>query len=225
MRVLLMEDESELNQSIVRQLVREGHTVDACFDGRETLDRLAGTRYDAAVLDVSMPEREGLGVLDMLRSAGNHTPVLMLTERDDIASAVENLDYYEDDFLVKPIEPSELAARLRVLLHRNTGERVTVFTCGDLTLDATHQSVTRDGKIIRLAAKEYDLLEYMIRHKGMVLSRERIESSLWNDKNLTGSNLVDVYIRMLRRKLDDGYERKLIHTIRGRGYTLKEMSA
>ena len=224
MRILLMESESSVSRGIVRQLTWEGYTVDACFDGQEALDHLSETKYDAAVLDITT-KTDGRWVLESLRASGSHTPVLILTERSSIAETLENLNIFEDDFLVKPVVPKELTARLRVLLHRNTGERTTVFTCGDLSLDATHQCVTRAGKDIRLAAKEYAMLEYMIRHKGAVLSREQIESYLWNGKSVIDSNVVDVYIRLLRRKLDDGYDRKLIHTIRGRGYMLKEMSA
>ena len=222
MRILLAEDELDMNRIIARQLAWEGYTVDACFDGQEALDYFESTDYDAAVLDVMMPKLDGFQVVERLRAAGNHTPVLFLTARDSLADKVEGLDIGGDDYLVKPFEFEELAARLRVLLRRKLGEQATVFTCGDLTLDVTRHIVTRGGKEIRLAAKEYALLEYMIRHKGVVLSREQIESNLWNYDEMIGSNVVDVYIRMLRKKIDEGYDVKLIQTIRGYGYALKE---
>ena len=225
MRILLAEDELDMNRIIARQLTWEGYTVDACFDGQEALDYFENTKYDAAVLDVMMPKLDGFQVVEKLRAAGNNTPVLFLTARDSLADKVEGLDIGGDDYLVKPFEFEELAARLRVLLRRKTGEQATVFACGDLTVDVTRHIVTRGGKEIRLAAKEYALLEYMIRHKGVVLSREQIEASLWNYDETIGSNVVDVYIRMLRKKIDEGYDAKLIQTIRGYGYALKETKA
>lgn len=222
MRILLAEDELDMNRIITRQLTWEGYTVDSCFDGQEALDYFESTEYDAAVLDVMMPRLDGFQVVERLRASGNQTPVLFLTARDSLADKVEGLDIGGDDYLVKPFEFEELAARLRVMLRRKTGEQATVFTCGDLTVDVTRHTVTRGGKEIQLAAKEYALLEYMIRNKGRVLSREQIESSLWNYDNIVGSNVVDVYIRLLRRKLDDGSEPKLIHTVRGYGYVLRE---
>ena len=225
MRILLAEDEMDMNRIIARQLTWEGYNVDACFDGQEALDYFESTEYDAAVLDVMMPKLDGFRVVEKLRAAGNHTPVIFLTARDTLADKVEGLDIGGDDYLVKPFEFEELAARLRVLLRRKLGEQATVFTCADLTVDVTRHSVTQGGKEIQLAAKEYALLEYMIRHKGMVLSREQIESSLWNYDSMIGSNVVDVYIRMLRKKIDEGHDAKLIQTIRGYGYALKETKA
>ncbi len=225
MRILLAEDELDMNRIIARQLVWEGYTVDACFDGQEALDYFESTEYDAAVLDVMMPKLDGFRVVEKLRESGNHTPVLFLTARDTLADKVEGLDIGGDDYLVKPFEFEELAARLRVLLRRKPGEHATVFTCGDLTLDVTRHTVTRNGKDIQLAAKEFALLEYMIRHKGAVLSREQIESSLWSYDEMIGSNVVDVYIRMLRRKIDEGHEVKLIQTVRGYGYAMRETKA
>lgn len=223
MRILLAEDEVDMNRIITRQLTWEGYTVDSCFDGQEALDYFESAEYDAAVLDVMMPKLDGFQVVERLRAAGNQTPVLFLTARDSLADKVEGLDIGGDDYLVKPFDFEELAARLRVILRRKAGDQTTVFTCGDLTVDVTRHAVTRAGQDIQLAAKEYALLEYMIRHKGMVLTREQIESSLWNYDSMIGSNVVDVYIRMLRRKIDEGFETKLIQTVRGYGYALKEL--
>ena len=225
MRILLAEDELDMNRIITRQLTWEGYTVDSCFDGQEALDYFESTEYDAAVMDVMMPKMDGFSVVERLRAAGNHTPVIFLTARDTLADKIEGLDIGGDDYLVKPFEFEELAARLRVILRRKTSEQATVFTCGDLTMDVTRHTVTRSGKEIQLAAKEYALLEYMIRNKGMVLSREQIESSLWNYDEMIGSNVVDVYIRMLRKKIDEGHDAKLIQTVRGYGYALRESKA
>ena len=222
MRILLAEDELDMNRIISRQLRWEGYTVDACYDGQEALEYFESTEYDAAVLDVMMPKLDGFRVVEKLRAAGRSTPVLFLTARDSLADKVEGLDIGGDDYLVKPFAFEELAARLRALLRRKQGEQVTVFTCGDLIVDVTRHTVTRGGREIQLAAKEYALLEYMIRHKGAVLSREQIESSLWNYDSMIGSNVVDVYIRMLRKKIDEGADTKLIQTVRGYGYALKE---
>ncbi len=225
MRILLAEDELDMNRIIARQLTWEGYTVDTCFDGQEALDYFESMEYDAAVLDVMMPKLDGFQVVERLRSMGNHTPVLFLTARDSLSDKVEGLDIGGDDYLVKPFEFEELAARLRVILRRKASAQSTVFSCGDLTVDVTRHTVTRGGKEIQLAAKEYALLEYMIRHKGVVLSREQIEASLWNYDSMIGSNVVDVYIRMLRRKIDEGFDTKLIQTVRGYGYALKETKA
>ena len=222
MRILLAEDELDMNRIISRQLTWEGYTVDACFDGQEALDYLESGSYDAVVLDVMMPRVDGFRVVETMRRRGNMTPVLFLTARDSLADKVEGLDLGGDDYLVKPFEFEELAARLRVMLRRQSGAQATVFSCGDLTVDVTRHTVSRGGREIRLAAKEYALLEYMIRNKGVVLTREQIEGSLWNYDNIVGSNVVDVYIRMLRRKIDEDAEVKLIHTVRGYGYVLKE---
>ena len=222
MRILLAEDEQDMNRILTRQLTWEGYTVDSCFDGQEALDYLQNMRYDAVVMDVMMPAVDGFRVVERMRKSGDMTPVIFLTARDSLADKIEGLDIGGDDYLVKPFEFEELAARLRTMLRRQAGTQITVFSCGDLSVDVTRHIVTRAGKEIQLTTKEFSLLEYMIRNRGVVLSREQIEDSLWNYDSIVGSNVVDVYIRMLRRKLDDGFEQKLIHTVRGYGYVLKE---
>jgi len=222
MRILLAEDEKDMNRVITRRLSWEGYSVDSCFDGREALDYLAAVEYDAVVLDVMMPRVDGFEVLTRMREQGDDTPVLFLTARDALADKVEGLDLGADDYLVKPFEFDELMARLRVLTRRKSGAQSNVYTCADLTLDSAHHRVTRGGAEIELTAKEYALLEYLIRNKGVVLSREQIETNLWNGDYIVGSNVVDVYIRMLRKKVDAAYDTKLIQTIRGYGYVLKE---
>ena len=222
MRILLAEDEKSLNRVITRRLGWEGYSVDSCFDGREALDYLAAVEYDAVILDVMMPYVDGFEVLTQLRDRGDDTPVLFLTARDALADKVEGLDLGADDYLVKPFEFEELMARLRVLTRRKTAAKSNLYVCGDLTVDIARHRVARGNTEIELTAKEYALLEYLIRNKGVVVSRQQIETNLWNGDTIVGSNVVDVYIRMLRKKVDADYETKLIQTVRGYGYVLKE---
>lgn len=222
MRILLAEDEKDMNRVITRRLSWEGYSVDSCFDGQEALDYLAAVEYDAVVLDVMMPRVDGFEVLTRMREQGDDTPVLFLTARDALADKVEGLDLGADDYLVKPFEFEELMARLRVLTRRKGGAQSNTYTCGDLAVDGARHRVTRGGVEIELTAKEYALLEYLIRNKGIVLSREQIETNLWSGDYIVGSNVVDVYIRMLRKKVDADFEPKLIQTVRGYGYVLKE---
>ena len=222
MRILLAEDEKALNRVITRRLGWEGYSVDSCFDGQEALDYLDAVEYDAVVLDVMMPRVDGFEVLTQMRDRGDDTPVLFLTARDALADKVEGLDLGADDYLVKPFEFDELMARLRVLTRRKSSAKSNTYLCGDLTVDAARHRVTRGDTEIALTAKEYALLEYLIRNKGIVLSREQIETNLWSGDYIVGSNVVDVYIRMLRKKVDADYEDKLIQTVRGYGYVLKE---
>ena len=222
MRILLAEDEKALNRVITRRLGWEGYSVDSCFDGQEALDYLDAVEYDAVVLDVMMPRVDGFEVLTQMRDRGDDTPVLFLTARDALADKVEGLDLGADDYLVKPFEFEELMARLRVLTRRKSSAKSNTYVCGDLTVDAARHRVTRGDAEIVLTAKEYALLEYLIRNKGIVLSREQIETNLWSGDYIVGSNVVDVYIRMLRKKVDAECEDKLIQTVRGYGYVLKE---
>ena len=222
MRILLAEDEKALNRVITRRLGWEGYSVDSCFDGQEALDYLDAVEYDAVVLDVMMPRVDGFEVVTQMRDRGDDTPVLFLTARDALADKVEGLDLGADDYLVKPFEFDELMARLRVLTRRKSSAKSNTYLCGDLPVDAARHRVTRGDTEIALTAKEYALLEYLIRNKGIVLSREQIETNLWSGDYIVGSNVVDVYIRMLRKKVDADYEDKLIQTVRGYGYVLKE---
>ena len=222
MRILLAEDDKAINRVIVRRLKWEGYSVDACFDGREALDYLDVVDYDAVILDVMMPGMDGFEVLTRMRERGDKTPVLFLTARDSLADKVEGLDLGADDYLVKPFEFEELMARLRVLIRRKGSSVSNVYSCADLTVDSARHRVTRGETEITLTAREYALLEYLIRNKGLVLSRDQIETNLWSGDYIVGSNVVDVYIRMLRKKIDADYSPKLIQTVRGYGYVLKE---
>lgn len=223
MRVLIAEDEAYLNRILEKVLAKAGYAVDSCADGQEALEYLESTdAYDAAILDIMMPHLDGLSVLKKLRAAGKTTPVLLLTARDAIADRVAGLDSGANDYLVKPFALEELSARLRVLTRSQFGAGDSRLVAGDLTLDTGTRRVKRGGAEIALSAREYALLEYLMHNKGIVLSREKIENHVWNFDYEGGTNVVDVYIRYLRKKIDDGHERKLIHTVRGMGYVLRE---
>jgi len=222
-RILIAEDEQYLNRILTRQLEKAGYGVDACLDGLHALDYLMGTAvYDAVILDIMMPGMDGLTVLSRIRQAGIDAPVLLLTARDGIEDRVKGLDAGADDYLVKPFAAEELLARLRALLRRGSGKRESLLTVGDLTLDPAARRVSRAGQIIALSAREYSILEYLMRNAGAVLSREQIEDHIWNYDYQGGSNVVDVYIRYLRGKIDAPFEKKLIHTVRNAGYVLRE---
>ena len=221
MRILVAEDERDLNEILCKKLRSEDYCVDGCFDGEEALDYLASVDYDAVILDIMMPKRSGLEVVEQLRRQGNQTPVLFLTARDSIDDRVTGLDAGADDYLVKPFAFDELLARLRVMTRKRGGERSNLFTIDDLTLDIRSKRVERGGAELKLSAKEYAMLEYLIRNKGVVLSRIQIEENIWGFDYEGSSNIVDVYIRYLRRKIDKDHPVKLIHTIRGSGYVLK----
>lgn len=222
MRILIAEDERSLNRVIKKQLTAAGYSVDCCFDGGEAYDCLSMTEYDLAVLDVMMPVLDGFKLVRRLRAVGNSTPVIFLTARDDIEDRVCGLDIGADDYLVKPFAFDELLARIRVVLRKHSGGRTSVLTVGDLEVDTAARKVRRAGREINLSAKEYELLHYLLLNKGIVLSREKIENHIWNYDYEGGTNVVDVYIRYLRKKLDDGFDKKLIHTVRGMGYVLRE---
>lgn len=222
MRILIAEDERSLNRVIKKQLTAAGYSVDYCFDGGEAYDCLSMTEYDLAVLDVMMPVLDGFELVRRLRAVGNSTPVIFLTARDDIEDRVCGLDIGADDYLVKPFAFDELLARIRVVLRKHSGGRTSVLTVGDLEVDTAACKVRRAGREINLSAKEYELLHYLLLNKGIVLSREKIENHIWNYDYEGGTNVVDVYIRYLRKKLDDGFDKKLIHTVRGMGYVLRE---
>lgn len=222
MRILVVEDEKNLNRIITKRLEKAGYSVDSCFNGEEALDYIAAGEFDAVILDIMMPKTDGITVLKSMRASGNRTPVLLLTARDSVADRVGGLDAGAEDYLVKPFAFEELLARIRVLTRRAAGNATNLFEAGDLVLDAGARTVRRAGEAISLSAKEFDILEYLIRNKGIVLSREKIENHVWNFDYSGGTNVVDVYIRYLRKKIDDAHRVKLIHTIRGKGYVLRE---
>ncbi len=222
MRILYAEDERDLNDIVSRRLASEGYSIDRCCDGAEAWDYLQAADYDAAILDIMMPKLDGLTVLRKLRAAGKNTPVLLLTARDAVSDRVAGLDCGANDYLVKPFAMEELSARLRAMTRASFGVNDSALRIADLRLDTATRKVTRGETAISLSAREYALLEYLMMNAGIVLSREKIEDHVWNFEYEGGTNVVDVYIRYLRKKIDDGFERKLIHTVRGMGYVLRE---
>ena len=222
MRILLAEDEKNLNRIITEALQDEGYSVDSCLNGMDALECCSGAVYDVIILDINMPRMDGLTVVRRLRERGDNTPVLFLTARDSVADRVEGLESGGDYYLVKPFDFKELMAVVRVMTRKYTGNRSNVYTMADLTLDAQSRTVTRAGKTIELTGKEFALLEYMLRNRGVVLTREMIENNLWNYDYEGGTNIVDVYVGYLRRKMDTGFDKKLIHTVWGSGWVLRE---
>jgi DNA-binding response OmpR family regulator len=222
MRILFAEDERDLNDIITKKLTSQGYSVDSVYDGEEAIDILSYTDYDAVILDIMMPKADGFAVLRALRSKGKNTPVLFLTARDSVQDRVAGLDSGANDYLVKPFSVEELLARIRAMTRTAFGVSDSLLSVGDLTMDTAAKVVKRGGKEIPLSAKEYALLEYLMHNAGIVLSREKIENHIWNFDYEGGTNVVDVYIRYLRKKIDEGYDKKLIHTVRGRGYVLRE---
>lgn len=221
MRILVVEDERDLNRVISKRLESEGYSVDRCFDGEEALDFIDVGEFDAIIMDIMMPRINGIEVLKQMRSRNNTTPVLLLTARDGIGDRVNGLDAGADDYLVKPFAFEELLARIRVMTRKASGNPTNVFSAADLTMDLNSHTVVRGDVNINLSAKEFEILEYLLRNKGIVLSREKIENHVWDFDYSGGTNVVDVYIRYLRKKIDDNFEPKLIHTVRGCGYVLR----
>ena len=219
-RVLLVEDESRVAGFIARGLREQTYAVDIAPDGEQALYQASINEYDIVVLDVLLPVKDGYEVCRELRAAGFRAPILMLTARDSVDDRVAGLDSGADDYLAKPFDFKELLARLRALLRRAVGLRPRVVHVADLILDTGGHSVTRAGKDISLTAKEYALLEYLVLNEGRVVGREQIAQHVWDESFDPFSNVIDVYIKRLRNKLDTGYHRRLIHTRRGEGYVL-----
>ncbi len=222
MRILLAEDERDMNMLITKILKKEGYSVDSCFDGEEALEYLRGADYDAAILDIMMPKKDGYKVVEELRNRGSEIPVIFLTAKDGIQDRVKGLDIGADDYLIKPFDFDELLARIRAMTRRRGAHTSSIIKIGDLEIDTAGRSVKRGSRNIELSAREFSILEYLAANKGRVLSREQIESHVWNYEYEGGTNVVDVYISYLRKKIDAAGETKLIHTVWGTGWTLKE---
>ncbi len=222
MRILYAEDEEDMNDIVTKKLTEEGYSVDSCMDGEEAIACLNVAEYDAVILDVMMPEADGYEVLRHIRNEGVRTPVIFLTAKDAVPDRIKGLDSGANDYLVKPFSLDELVARIRALTRNVYLQVDNLITVGNLTLDRGSHQVTRGGESINLSAKEYQLLEYLMNNQGIVVSREQIENHIWNFDYEGGTNVIDVYIRYLRKKIDEGYEKKLIHTVRGSGYVLRE---
>lgn len=221
MRILLVEDNRRMNTTIRLSLEDRGYAVDPAFTGPEGEELAEVTPYDAIILDIMLPEKDGIQVCRDLRRKKINTPVLMLTARDAIEDRVAGLDSGADDYLVKPFAIEELHARLRALLRRESGDRSSQLAILDLTLDPATHYVARAGKSIELTAKEYALLEYFMRNPNRLITRDMAVEHIWSYDFEASSNIIDVYIRRLRRKIDDGFEEKLFETLRGSGYRLR----
>ena len=222
MRVLVVEDEPGIAQFIRQGLREAGYAVDVAHDGQEGLDYAYVAEYDVLVLDILLPKLDGLDVLRALRDRGIKSPVLLLTAKDTVEDRVRGLDVGADDYLVKPFAFPELVARLRALLRRPPLQMDPVLRFGDLAMDTARREVRRGGRLIELSPREFTLLEYLMRHPRHVLTRTQLAEHVWNFDFFNDSNVVDVYIGYLRRKIDRGFDRPLLHTVRGVGYRLSD---
>jgi DNA-binding response OmpR family regulator len=223
MRIFVAEDERKVASFIRQGLEEEGYTVEVAADGAAALDHLTGgSSYDLIILDIMLPKRDGLAVLKAARADGVRTPVLLLTARDAVSDKVTGLDLGADDYLTKPFAFDEFLARVRALLRRGSGQRAPVLRVADLTLDPATRDVIRGRRRVSLTAREYALLEYFMRSTGRVLTRPMLAQHVWGLEFDPESNIVDVYVGYLRRKIDEDGERPLLHTVRGAGYVLKE---
>jgi len=222
MRVLVVEDEKKTASFIRKALQAENFAVDVMHNGNDALLAAVGTPFDAIVLDIMLPGRDGLSVLKQLRERKNNTPVLLLSERSEVNERVEGLDTGADDYLPKPFELVELIARVRALTRRSGENKSPVLRVADLTLDTVTHRAQRGSTTIELTAREYRLLEFLMRSTGRLCGRMTILEKVWDYDFDPGTNLVDVYVRRLREKIDAGYELRLLHTVRGTGYVLKE---
>ena len=220
MRILLVEDNRRLHASLRQSLEDDGYAVDSAFDGEEGELYATAAPYDVIILDIMLPKKNGFDVCRDLRAQKVITPVLMLTARDAVDDRVMGLDSGADDYLVKPFSMKELRARLRALLRRGQPDKSGTLQVADLVLDPADHSVTRGGEAIELTAREFSMLEYLMRNENRLITRPMFEMHIWNFDFVSGSNVIDVNIRRLRQKVDDPFEVKLIHTVRGAGYRL-----
>jgi len=223
-RILVIEDEPKLAKAVKEGLEADDYSISLAHSGEDGFYQLCQERFDLAILDVMLPGRDGFEILKSVRQMGLLIPVLLLTARDAVEDRVRGLDIGADDYLVKPFAFPELQARVRALLRRGTPEAAASSRLGDLELDISRCSVTRGGQRIDLTAKEYEILEYLFRHKGRVVSREMLVRDVWKEpgRQTPLDNVIDVHVNHLRKKLDDNYSRKLLHTVRGLGFVLRE---
>lgn len=222
MKILVVEDELDLNNIIVRYLKKNNFSVDSAFNGEEALDFISLSKYDLIISDIMMPVMDGIEFLKELRTRKIDTPVIMLTAKDSLSDKITGLDYGADDYVVKPFEFEELVARVRALIRRSYGSTSSEIRLDDLVLDTAKKTVERAGQTIDLTGKEYELLEYLLHNQGKIVSREQILSSVWDYEYEGASNIIDVLIKNIRKKIDLGEGKKLIHTKRGLGYVAKE---
>ena len=222
MKILLAEDEVDLNNVVTRYLKKNGYSIDSVLDGEEALDYLEYGEYDLVILDIMMPKVDGFEVIKKLRNKGNHTSILMLTARDNADDKVKGLDLGADDYIVKPFDFNELMARIRAVVRRKYGNSSNKLIIGDLILDTSEKSVIRGGKHIELTGREYEVLEYLMQSKNRILSREQIKEHVWNYDYEGDSNIIDVLIKNIRKKIDVADGKQIIYTKRGLGYVIKE---
>ena len=222
MKILLAEDEIDLNNIVTKYLKKNGYSVESVFNGEEALDYLEYDEYDLIILDIMMPKINGFEVIKKLRSKGNHTPILLLTARNSSEDKVKGVDLGADDYIVKPFDFNELTARIRTIVRRRYGNSSNELSIGDLVLDTSKKTVTRAGKTIELTGKEYSILEYLMQSKNRILSREQIKTHVW-DYNYEGdSNIIDVLIKNIRKKIHVEDGKQIIYTKRGLGYVVKD---
>jgi heavy metal response regulator len=221
MKILVVEDEKKVAKFLQQGLEEEHYSVDVVSDGEAALWRVSSGTYDLILLDILLPQKDGITVLREMRAAGIHIPVLMLTAKSAIEDKVEGLDSGADDYLTKPFSFAELLARIRSIFRRGGAEKTATLTVADLKLDMVAHTAARADKVIELTKREYALLEYFMKNANRVLTRTLISEHIWNYNFDTGTNVIDVYINHLRSKIDDGFEKKLLHTVRGVGYILK----
>jgi len=222
MRILVVEDEKKTASFVRKALQAEGFAADVCTNGDDALAAAKGTAFDGMVLDIMLPGRDGLSVLRLLRESGNRMPVLLLSARGEVNERIEGLNAGADDYLPKPFVIAELVARVRALGRRGGENKSTLLRVADLTLDTVSHQARRGEKVFELTAREYRLLEFLMRSPGRICSRMVIIEKVWDYDFDPGTNLVDVYIKRLREKIDDGFEPKLLQTVRGVGYVFKE---
>ena len=221
MKILVVEDERDLNRIITKHLKKNNYSVDRCFDGQEALDFISYSEYDLIITDIMMPNVDGYEFIDKLRANKNNTPVIMLTAKDTLEDKIVGLDSGADDYIVKPFEFDELLARIRVLMRRNYGLATNIIQIEEVTLDLAKKQVAKSGEIIDLTGKEYEVLEYLMKNKGSILSRDQILNHVWDYEYEGASNIVDVIIKNIRKKLDRGEGNTIIYTKRGLGYFVK----
>ena len=222
MRLLVVEDEKNLNKTITERLTKQGYTVDNCFDGEDAIYYIENTQYDGIILDVMMPKINGFEVLRIIRERKILTPVLMLTAKDADEDVINGLDTGANDYLTKPFSFAVLCARIRAMLRVKENVSGNILEIADLSVDTVSRTVKRSDDIIELSSKEYSVLEYLMRNKGIIVSKEKIEENIWNYEYEGTSDVIKVYIHHLRKKIDDKYEKKLLHTIKNVGYVIKE---
>ena len=222
MKILVVEDEKDLNRVITKHLKKNNYSVDSCFDGEQALDYVSYGEYDLIITDIMMPKIDGYGLIKQLRNDKNSTPVIMLTAKDGLDDKILGLDSGADDYIVKPFEFDELLARIRVLMRRNYGFATNIIQVDDVVLDISKKQVTRSGESIVLTGKEYEVLEYLFKNKTRIISREQILNHVWDYDYEGASNIIDVIVKNIRKKLDVGSKKPIIHTKRGLGYFVKE---